>query len=589
MPTALARIRDAIRDAFGVPVPTDVEPPKTAFMNRNIADIEERWRGYVSRDPRPARITQILNNADSGDPRELFEFQEEMIEKDPKIRSVFQTRKASILGLQWEVVAADAEVGEEELADEIAQNVERWIKRSNLREMRAHQLDALMKPFAVSHIEWPEIVDTDGQFRRVPGRFTPVNGRKFRWSDKTDELLFYPNQATTKGIPLEPRSTIRSLFNVQADHPTRAGFGRGLIWYYAFKAQDLRNWVIFGEKYGMPVRILQIARTDFDNPEYFDRMQASLRNLGANGSGVFDLESKLEIVATPSDGAAFQLICDYMDKAIAQAVLGHELASQGGTGAGPAFGQNAARDVRQDILEDDCEQYAAQERRDVYEPLTTWNYGFDKAHLTPHLRFHYEPPEDETAWIKNVSVACRTFDMPVSKQQLRKRLGMDIPVDFDVDKEEDAAFARQPVSPFGGGFGGPGEEIPDEDETEDDNGVDNGDAAGPRAVAASSEGAHTILLGASTSQVALAPSQRTVDRITERGIDRATSELLAMRAPIKRLIRHATRNGWSSRQLLEGVTQLYRQLDLRTTEKANAAARLYARLLGKTAKAKRGN
>jgi phage gp29-like protein len=575
-------------DNTGTPLPVTGEALTTPTFRLPLSSSEDRWRNYPSHDQRPSHLAQMLENADSGDPHDLFEFIEEMVEKDLKIRSAYRTRKTALLGTPWDVVPAEAEVGDEQLASEIASNVKRWISRADIRAMRKHQLDAIGKPFAVSWINW-RFVTENGKLVVLPQSFTPMTGRRFKWNnvatvkaneDATDRLLYFENLSDREGKPLPPWATIRSLFNDQSDHPTRAGLLRGFVYFYAFKITSIKDWVSYVDKNGTPIRVITIRAEDFTPGPTFDLIRTSLRDLGTNALGIFPDSSKIEIHAPVGSVDVFKETCDYLDKAFAQAILGHELSSQSSPGPGQ-LGVTVAENVRQDVLEGDAEDYAPMERRDLYTPLVGFNYGWDVVErgLVPYLKFETEPPIDTKARVVELVELGRAFpDMPFSKQQFRNEFGIEPPVDFDVDTEDDEMHAKGPApNPFGGGglvnTGTAGDGRGD--------GVDSGNATGPRALAAQQLIEAAV---AGERRLNLAPSQHTVDRIAQRGIDRSQSELLAMRGPIKALVAQAAEENWTPHELVEGTMRLFKQLDLRRTAKELAERRVMARLYGRTAK-----
>ena len=85
-------------DATGVAIP----PPGALPLPSGISvipggvdsDSNDRYRQYVSKGLTPARLAAILEEADSGWPYDLFQLCEEILEKDPKMASLFQTRHA---------------------------------------------------------------------------------------------------------------------------------------------------------------------------------------------------------------------------------------------------------------------------------------------------------------------------------------------------------------------------------------------------------------------------------------------------------------------------------------------------------------
>lgn len=434
-------------DPMGVQVALPVAPtPSTVVDAIPGLDyvVQDRYRSYVSKNITPARYSRILQTADQGDPREFFELCEEVLEKDPKLASVFNTRTAAVRGLNRELLPPeledDATEAEKSLADEIARFVCKAIESANLNELITDGMDAIGKPFTVDWVEWG--FNQEGKV--VPIQFKKIPGTHIRWAFKKDEIRVYDPSTSGQmndgelGLPLPARSTVRFLSNSRREHPTRSGLLRTLIWYHMFKLLAFKDFVTFNDRYGMPIRTAKIPSSQFTNEEFYSKIRYALRNLGTDASGIFSSDTELEILAAAKGGPeSFDRMIDIVNREAAQLVLGHELSSQAATGTnGQQYGISAAEKVRQDILEGDCQWLAAIIKRDLIVPLVAWNFGEDKVYLSPTLWFEYEPPRDLLGAANVYKTVAETFPgLKFSEQQMRDEFGILEPMGYEPTEE----------------------------------------------------------------------------------------------------------------------------------------------------------
>ncbi len=428
-------------DSTGTLVPLSGDPPPSfspSLVPPGVErEIHDRYRNYPSRDLSPARIEAILELADIGEPLEWIQLCEEMIEKDPKIGSVLHTRTAAVLGIDHNVQAAELEdenSADQTLADDIASFCEDALDRGGVDDLLADLLDSIGKPLAVDWIDW----GNDATGRIVPLRFQRIPPTHLRWGYTSDSIRVWSPTGfvMTKndiGTPLDPYTTVRALNNERRDNPTRAGLCRTLVWYYLFKNTSIKDWVTLADRFGMPTRILSLSPDDFRNSEMYEKARGALKMLGSSASGVISNDWKLDMASAAAKGGAdlFNSIITYIDTAIAQLVLGHELSSQGSKGGGQ-LGISAANQVRQDILEGDCTFLASVLRRDLLTPMVGWNFGWENTRLTPYFEFDLEPAKDLVADANVISTIARTFPtLTYSKQQLRDRYDFNAPLTPD--------------------------------------------------------------------------------------------------------------------------------------------------------------
>lgn len=526
-----------------IPLPGPPTPPVGIVLDGVESDFRDRYRNYPSRQLTPNRIVQILEQADAGNPFELVELLEEMLEKDPKLASVFQTRTSSILGLAYEVAPPklDGDISNDKaMADEIAQFCYRMLDSCNFPELIADMTDAICKPYAVDWIDWGE--DRNGKI--VPIQFLRIPPTHIRWAFYEQAIYVYdpytPDinldaaHAGEFGAPLPPYQTVRALYQQKRDNPTRAGIGRTLIWPYLFKVTVLKDMVTYADRFGLPPRILRIDQSDFDNAERYQKFRQAMRDFGSDLSGVISKNAELDVkvVATHDGISVFINQIDYFDKLMAWAVLGHELSSQSSPRGGGQLGITAALQVRQDILEGDCEWIAETVKRDIFTPIVGWNYGWDKTYLTPNLQFKYEPPRDLRADADILASIFTTFpDLTVSEQAVRDQFGIPEPI-VEADNEDE-------LKPRQGGTGGGGP-APTSPSIKPDGNEGNQ----PLGVNSTRRGGGVL----AASKKAILREQAPVDVLTERSVAAAVGTTKAWAEKIAGVLRKAMDDGETAHQ-----------------------------------------
>jgi phage gp29-like protein len=544
-----------------VPTPS---PPAPDAANRLFQSVYDRFRDYPSRNPTPKRLEYILQTADGGYPEQWIEFCEEMLEKDSKLGSVFQTRTSALTGLDWDVTPADDSPAAKEVADFCDWALQQFAFKSLCTDL----LDSVGKGFAVSWLFWG-VRDA----KNVVTATRRISQRLFIWDGERDELKMRmdPNGGVWESI--EPWTTVRCFYGARADHPTRFGILRPLSWLYIFKNYSIKDWVIYNERYGMPSRIAKVPRNDLDNAELMTRLRQNLRSIGIDASGIFPDDASLEIIYPPGQQTpVYQNLVDTIDKWYGQAVLGHELAAQSSPGAGQ-LGVTAALMVRQDILEFDAELLNDVLRRDLLTPLTGFNFGWERRNLAPNVYFKAERPIDKGREAAVISTLSAAFPkMPFSMKQIREQ--------FDVLEPSDPAdevFGRSGGGGSGGGIFGPG------GGTRGDQGIDVPAAETQPAAAPLMSDDAIAELAAAVPEAPPAGGGTPLDQIVDQGKAASRTRLLALRAPIERIVREAIKNGWSAGVVAHEMAQAYPELDTSKIEQAVFEALVLARLYGRAA------
>lgn len=335
----------------------------------------------------PLKLGTMLRDADNGDADALLTMAEEMEEKDPHYSSVLRTRKLAVTRLKASIEAVSDDKKDVQLAEECTA----LIKRPEFREMLKDQMDALGRSFAVNEIDW----DKSNPRRWMPKRYIRRDQRSFMFDHDTGtELRLKDDTAPATGVPLEPFKFIVHTPKLKTGLVIRGGLARLAAVSFMCKSFALKDWIIFAEVFGMPIRVGKYdpAATE----EQLQKLLRAVSNIGSDAAAIIPSSMEIAFEGAVNGGGGeklFQGLADWLDRQVSKAVLGQTStadAQPGGLGSGTA---DNANEVRQDIRDDDAMNLAATIQRDVIEPFIALNFGVPKNGY-PRLCIGEEQRED---------------------------------------------------------------------------------------------------------------------------------------------------------------------------------------------------
>ncbi len=360
-------------------------PYRKAELTREIAaptigGVRSPLGGYPGDGLDPRRLGQILREADAGDPTRFLELAETIEERDPHYSGVLATRKRSVS--QLEITVEDA--SDDPIDVRLAEDLRSWLNRGELQDELFHILDAIGKGYSFTEIIW----DTSlGQWR--PDRLEWRDPRWFTFErvNLTTPMLL---NETGQEVPLTGGKFIQANIRAKSGIPTRAGLARVVMWPYLFKKYTERDWTIFSQTYGQPLRVGK-----FD-PSASEKDRATLMRAVANIAGdcaaIIPESMMIEFIEAKNVGSSTDLYekrGDWYDKQVSKAVLGQTAttdAETGGLGSGKEH-----RQVQEDIERADANALGAVLTRDLAVPFVQLNHG-------PRLKYpriKIERPEAE--------------------------------------------------------------------------------------------------------------------------------------------------------------------------------------------------
>lgn len=329
----------------------------------------------------PVRLAGILRSADQGDPIRYMELAEVIEERDPHYLGVLGTRRRSVSQLDITVEAASDDPVDVARAD----MVRTWLDRDELTEEIFHILDSIGKGYSFTEIIWDT---SEGQW--LPDRLELRDPRWFRF-DRRDLTTPVMLDDAGQERPLDGFKFIYARMAAKSGLPLRSGLARVAMWGWLFKAYTQRDWAIFTQTYGQPLRLGKFGPSASERDK--DTLFNAVANIAGDCAAIIPEGMTIDFVEAGNVGAAAGLYrerSDWLDRQISKAVLGQTAttdAETGGLGSGKEH-----REVQEDIERADAKALAGILNRDLIKPWMVLEFGEQKRY--PRLKIGREETED---------------------------------------------------------------------------------------------------------------------------------------------------------------------------------------------------
>lgn len=350
-------------DAYGRPI--DMRALRAEQAAPTSAGIRRHDAMHPAAGLTPGRLARLLRDSIEGDPEQYLALAEDIEERDLHYASVLATRKLQVAGLEIKVEAAGEDATAVEHANLVREVIERDAFQIELRDM----LDAIGKGFSATEILWDT---SEGQWRPKQ-----LKWREPRWFNfdriDGDTLLL---RESGGGVALKPFGWIVHYAKAKSGLPIRGGLARGAAWGFLFKSFTVKDWAIFCEAYGQPLRLgkYDAGATERDKGVLLE----AVTNIGTDYAAIVPTSMAVEFVGATISGnhELYEKRADWLDRQTSKHVLG-QTATTDAIAGGHAVGKTHDR-VRVDIEEADAMQIAATLNRDLSKPLVDLNYGPQK-------------------------------------------------------------------------------------------------------------------------------------------------------------------------------------------------------------------
>lgn len=171
------------------------------------------------------------------------------------------------------------------------------------------------------------------------------------------------------------------------------GIANALFWPVFFKRNDIKFWLIFLEKFGMPTAIGKMSAGQLDDPEQRKKGLAMLRQIATDAGVLVPVNDKGEAIvqlleAARSGAADYESLQRVMNEAISKVVVGQTMTTDNGSSMSQA---KVHAGVAQKIVAADSDLLCGSFNAGPVKWWTEWNFP---GATPPRLYRHTEPAED---------------------------------------------------------------------------------------------------------------------------------------------------------------------------------------------------
>ncbi len=380
---------------------------------------EDTWRDYPADGLTPERLAGILREADSGSLDRPMQLYEQMEEKDAHLFSVANTRRLALTGLGWQVISA-AELREgldRPLADEAAAYCrEALASMEGFDRALQHLALAIGRNIAIAELVW----DVVGGGHRLMD-VAPIDFARIAF-DELDRPRILTKDEPFDGIPMPANKFVVHMPHAVSGHASRGGLLRVSALAFLGKHYAMKDWLIFAEVFGMPVRIARYEPSA--TPQEKRELLEMIQSLGSDAAGVFSKAVELEVVETKRGGenVPYESLCNFFNREMSKAWLGQTLTTDTAGATGTYATAQIHERVREDIREDDIRKEGQTIRQDVLRPLCQLRFGRDVP--VPYFRRKLERPRDMRELTDVLATAINELGVRVPLQWAHETLGI---------------------------------------------------------------------------------------------------------------------------------------------------------------------
>jgi len=392
-----------IIDQYGNPIKSEqlIKP----FAPPTLGSVRSVISGHPANGLTPNRLAAILQNAAAGDHQAYFELAEDMEERDLHYSAVLSTRKRQVAQLPITIDAASDDKEHVKHADFIRS----WIDKGILRSALIDILDAIGKGFSVTEIIWSAENDT-----WVPKKLIGRPQQWFNTMAEDGETLVLREHGQELALP--SAQFIIHRHSSKSGLTVRGGLARVAAWAWMYKSYTLKDWAIFVQNFGMPIRIGKYGNNA--KPEEIDILWKAVKNIAGDMAAIIPENMLVEFIDLSAKGTVVDLYerrCDWFDRQISKLVLGQTTTTDAVSGGHAVAKEH--RLVQEDIERSDAAILSATINQQLIPNIIAFNFGEQQHYPKINIGRPDEVPLDQ------IIMALEKTSITVEASWLRDRLG----------------------------------------------------------------------------------------------------------------------------------------------------------------------
>lgn len=411
-------------DQFGRPLERTAKKPERSTLA--AAPIRDSWREYVASGLTPVKLATLFKEADSGDVRRQAELFEQIEERDGHILGEISKRRNVILDVDFQVTPASEDSRDVKVAEAVTDMIE---SIADWADVLVSLQDAVGKGFSAIELVWDV---SEGQARVEDFKF--IEQKRFIFYDAQGLLSNVPRLITDDdpiGVDIPAFKMLFHRYGGKSGHAARTGIYRICSWWYLFKNYAIKDWMVFCECYGMPLRLgkYDAGASKADR----DALETAVRMLGSDAAGIISKSTEIEFVQGNKGSSGADLYKDlaaFGNKEMSKAILGSTLTADV-DGKGSYAAANTHNEVRLDLLRADSRALAATIRNQLIRPFVGFNFGWD----TPCPKYEGDFKEEEDLKLQSEIIEKLSGMMDIPTAYVRKKFSIPEP-----EKGEECLF-----------------------------------------------------------------------------------------------------------------------------------------------------
>lgn len=354
----------SILDQFGRTIPAgDIRRLRDEVAAPTLAGVRPVWSGHPAEGLTPSRLAGIHRAAARGDALRYLELAEDIEERDLHYAAVIGTRKRAVAQLPITVEAASDEKEHVRHADFLRD----WLTSGCLEEALPDMLDAVGKGFSVLEVMW----------RTEPGGFLPERlvHRPQRWFDVSEDdgdTIMIREGATLE--PLAPHKFFVHRHPTKSGLIMRSGLARVASWAWMFKSFTMKDWAIFVQNYGQPLRLGRYGPEASENDRRV--LWQAVANIAGDCAAIVPKGMEIDFieVKNAADGSAlYERRADWLDRQVSKLVLGQTTTTDAVSGGHAVAKEH--RLVQEDIERADARMLSMSITRQLGQAIIAFNFG----------------------------------------------------------------------------------------------------------------------------------------------------------------------------------------------------------------------
>lgn len=357
---------------------------------------------YVSEGLTPGSLAQLMKDADEGDIQSQAMLYDQMTHKDGHLQGEYGKRRRAILDVEWSLEPADSTAEAKKALELVKEHMAAWRTRGVYEALQYR----IGHGFSVVEMLWSMM---EGQ-ARIAG-FKYQKQARFKFQGEENTILAYM-KGKRDPVKMKPFKAIVATYGGLSGDPKVGEVFRACAWYYLFKNYTLKDWLVFAEVYGMPLRVGTFPPGAGDEEK--QALKTALYMMGSDGAGIIPEGTKIDFISHKGTSGAdiYERLAAYCERGMSKVLVGQTLTAEAGDKGSYSLGK-VHREVELDLVASDAWEVAEIMEDQVFRPLVGFNFGWE--YPVPRLRPKVKGREDEKTRLDVVKGAVE-MGVPVGRK-----------------------------------------------------------------------------------------------------------------------------------------------------------------------------